>query len=54
MGQGIHPVILDYCLEHKLLAETKQYHNALFAGYDREGKVCYATSGGRWATSRAR
>ena len=42
MGRGIHPVILDYCLEHKLLAETRKYHNALFAGYDREGKVRYA------------
>lgn len=38
MGRGIHPVILDYCLEQKLLFETKQYHNALFAGYDREGQ----------------
>ena len=38
MGRGIHPVVLDYCLEHKLLFETKQYHNALFAGYDREGQ----------------
>lgn len=42
MGRGIHPVILDYCLENKLLAETKKYHNALFAGYDREGKLRYA------------
>jgi len=42
MGRGIHPVILDFCLEHKLLFETKQYHNALFAGYDQEGKVRYA------------
>ena len=42
MGRGIHPVVLDYCLEHKLLFETKQYHNALFAGYDREGKMRYA------------
>ena len=42
MGRGIHPVVLDYCLEHKLLFETKQYHNALFAGYDREGSVRYA------------
>ena len=24
MGRGIHPVVLDYCLEHKLLFETKQ------------------------------
>ena len=42
MGRSIHPVVLDYCLEHKLLFETKQYHNALFAGYDREGNVRYA------------
>lgn len=42
MGRGIHPVILDYCLEHRLIFETKQYHNALFAGYDRAGKMRYA------------
>ena len=42
MGRGIHPVVLDFCLEHQLLFETKQYHNALFAGYDQEGKVRYA------------
>lgn len=42
MGRGIHPVILDYCLENKLIFETKQYHNAVFAGYDREGKMRYA------------
>ena len=42
MGRGIHPVVLDYCLEHKLLFETKQYHNALFAEYGREGKMRYA------------
>ena len=42
MGRGIHPVVLDFCLEHKLLFETKQYHNALFAEYGREGKMRYA------------
>ena len=42
MGRGIHPAILDYCLERKLLAETKKYHNALFAGYDQDGNMRYA------------
>lgn len=42
IGRGIHPVVLDYCLERKLLAETKKHHNALFAGYDQGGKMRYA------------
>ena len=39
--RGIHPDILDFCMENKLLFETKQYHNALFAGYDANGKMRY-------------
>ena len=41
-SRGIHPAILDYCLEHKLIFETKKYHNALFAGYDGMGTMRYA------------
>lgn len=37
-GRGIHSVIIDYCLEHKLLFESKDYHNAVFIGYDPQGK----------------
>lgn len=42
MGRGIHPAVIDHCLKHKLLFETKQYHNAMFVGYDLEGKARYA------------
>ncbi len=42
MGRGIHPSIIDYCVERKLLFESKQYHNAVFIGYDRGGNARYA------------
>lgn len=42
MGRGIHPSIVDYCIENRLLFESKQYHNAVFVGYDREGQARYA------------
>lgn len=42
IGRGIHPEIIRHCLEHKLLFETKRYHNAVFVGYDPEGKARYA------------
>ena len=41
MGRGIHPDIINYCMENKLLFETRKYHNALFAGYDTSGKIRY-------------
>ena len=42
-GRGIHPEIIDYCIEKKLLFQTSQYKNALFVGYDRMGR-CAAPS----------
>lgn len=48
MGRGIHPTVLDYCLSHDLLFETKQYHNALFVGYDSSGQMRYAALRGTW------
>ena len=41
-GRGIHPAIIQYCLDHKLLYESADYHNAVFLGYDLEGKARYA------------
>ena len=38
-NRGIHPIIIDYCLQNKLLFESKDYHNALFIGYDTTGKA---------------
>lgn len=36
-SRGIHSVILDYCLEHRLILETKKHHSVLFIGYDAQG-----------------
>ena len=40
-SRGIHSVIIRYCLEHKLLFESADYHNAVFVGYDKDGKARY-------------
>jgi hypothetical protein len=40
-GRGIHPTIIDYCIANKLLFQTANYNNALFVGYDSEGKPRY-------------
>lgn len=42
MERGIHPIVIDYCLTHQLLFESRQYHNAVFVGYDKDGKARYA------------
>jgi hypothetical protein len=42
-SRGIHPVIIDYCLANKLLFESKDYHNALFMGYDTAGNARYSS-----------
>ena len=39
--RGIHPVIIRYCLDNKLLFESADYHNAMFVGYDKDGKARY-------------
>jgi len=41
MRRGIAREIIDYCVSNRLLMETKDYHNALFAGYDENGKLRY-------------
>ena len=40
-GRGIHPIIIEYCIENKLLFQTVNYKNALFVGYDNTGKPRY-------------
>lgn len=40
-GRGIHPTIIDYCIENKLLFQTANYKNALFIGYDKTGVPRY-------------
>ena len=40
-SRGIHPVIIRYCVENKLLFESADFHNAMFVGYDKDGKARY-------------
>ncbi len=42
MNRGIHPVIIDYCIENSLLFESAEYRNAIFVGYDTGGIARYA------------
>lgn len=37
-GRGIHPVIIRYCLDNRLLFESADFHNAVFVGHDKDGK----------------
>ena len=41
-GRGIDGLILESCVNHRLLYESAQYHNAVFVGYDPAGKARYA------------
>ena len=41
-GRGIDRPLLEACINHRLLYESAQYHNAVFVGYDQEGKARYA------------
>ena len=42
MKRGIDPEIIDYGIQHALIFETKEYHNAVFVGYDTKGIARYA------------
>lgn len=46
ISRGIHPDVVDYCIEHSLLFETAEYHNAVFVGYDKQGVARYAAMRG--------
>ena len=41
-GHGIARSVIDYCIAHKLLYESKEYHNAVFVGFDAGGVARYA------------
>ena len=49
-SRGIDPEIISYCINNKLLFETKKYHNAAFVGYDSAGKPCYAALRGTFGS----
>ena len=40
-SRGIHPLIIRYCVENKLLFESADFHSAVFIGYDKDGKARY-------------
>jgi len=44
--RGIHPDIIQYCIDNSLLFETADYHNAVFVGYDKQGIAKYAAMRG--------
>ena len=41
-GRGIDGPLLQSCINHRLLYESAEYHNAVFVGYDPAGKARYA------------
>lgn len=42
-GRGIHREIIDYCIQTNRLYESRDYHNAVFVGFDRHGIPRYGT-----------
>ena len=43
MNRGIDEEIISYCLEHELIYESVNYHNAVFVGKDSKGVPRYAS-----------
>ncbi|MFZ5686661.1 MAG: DUF3991 domain-containing protein [Bacillota bacterium] len=41
--RGIHSTLIDYCIRTGRLYESRDYHNAVFIGFDRQGVPKYAT-----------
>ena len=41
-SRGIHPAVIQYCIDHKLLYESREHHNVVFLGQDEKGKTRYA------------
>lgn len=42
MDRGIDRLLIEACINHKLLYESEKYHNAVFVGYDPDGVARYA------------
>ena len=40
-SRGIHPVIIRYCLDNRLLFESADFRNVVFVGHDKDGKARY-------------
>lgn len=50
IGRGIHSSLIEYCIKTGRLYESRDYHNVVFVGFDRQGTPQYATL--RGTTSR--
>lgn len=48
-GRGIHRDIIEYCIRTKRLYESRDYHNAVFVGLDRQGLPRYGTLRGAYS-----
>ena len=42
VDRGIDRPLIEACINHKLIYESAEYHNAVFVGYDRDGVARYA------------
>ena len=42
VDRGIDRPLIEACVNHKLIYESAEYHNAVFVGYDQEGVARYA------------
>ena len=45
-NRGIAEEVIEYCIDNKHIFESVNYHNAIFVGYDRAGKMRYAAMRG--------
>lgn len=52
-SRGISYNIIKYCIDNKLIYESKDYHNAVFVGYDGKGTPRYAALRGTWQTDES-
>lgn len=48
IGRGIHSTLIDYCIHTGRLYESRDYHNAVFVGLNRQGIPRYGMLRGTW------
>lgn len=48
-SRGIDYEVIKWCVEHKLIFETKKYNNVLFVGYDKAGTPKYGAVRSTWS-----
>lgn len=51
-GRGISDEVLRHCIQNKLIYESRDYHNAVFVGYDARRKERYAALRGTWMDAK--